>query len=106
MGIKQRSVVEENLDLWFRAQNPQPPSPGMSESCLYYQPCGNDINDQFVVIISTPEQQAMAWQYGHKKLLLLNGTFGVNSTRLLLFIGMVINTDRKGIPVVFIHFTA
>ena len=106
MGIKQHSVVEENLDLWFCAQNPQPPSPGMSESCLYYQPCGNDINDQFVVIISTPEQQAMAWQYGHKKLLLLDGTFGVNSARLLLFIGMVINTDRKGIPVIFIHFTA
>lgn len=48
----------------------------------------------------------MAWQYGHKKLLLLDGTFGVNSARSLLFIGMVIDMDHKGIPVVFIHFTA
>ena len=106
MGIKQCSAAEENLDLWFRAQNPRPPHPAMSGSCLYYQPCQDDDNSRFIIIISTPQQQAMAWQYGHNKLLLLDGTFGVNSARSLLFIGMVIDADRKGIPVVFIHFTA
>ena len=105
MGIKQHSAAEENLNLWFRAQKPQPPHPGMSELCLYYQPCEDDDNGQFIIIISTPEQQAMAWQYGHNNLLLLDGMFGVNSARSLLVIGMVIDAEQKGIPVVFIHFT-
>jgi hypothetical protein len=48
----------------------------------------------------------MAWCYGHKKLLLLDGTFGVNSSHSLLFIGMAINHENKGIPIVFFHFTA
>jgi hypothetical protein len=48
----------------------------------------------------------MAWHYGHKKLLLLNGTFGVNSFCSLLFISMAVNHKNKGIPIVFFHFTA
>ena len=93
MGIKQCLAAEENLNMWFRAQKPQPPHPGMSESCLYYQPCEDDDNGRFIIIISTPEQQAMAWQYGHNNLLLLDGMFGVNSARSLLFIGMVIDAE-------------
>lgn len=48
----------------------------------------------------------MAWHYGHKKLLLLDGTFGINSSKSLLFIGMVVNAENKGIPIMFFHFTA
>ncbi|KAG2114687.1 uncharacterized protein F5147DRAFT_570229, partial [Suillus discolor] len=44
--------------------------------------------------------------YGHKKLLLLDGTLGINSAHSLLFIGMVVDNAKKGIPVVFFHFTA
>ncbi|KIM58947.1 hypothetical protein SCLCIDRAFT_27660 [Scleroderma citrinum Foug A] len=79
MGIKQHSAAEENLNLWFRAQKPQPPHLGMSELCLYYQPCEDDDNGWFIIIISTPEQQATAWPYGHNNLLLLDGTFAAHA---------------------------
>jgi len=106
LGIKQRSAAEHNLDLWFREKNPQPPYPELTDVCLYYQPCGDGPDDRFIVILSTAEQQEATWRYGHHKLLLLDGTFGINSARSLLFIGMVIDDDRKGIPIVFFHFTA
>ncbi|KAL4062261.1 hypothetical protein J3A83DRAFT_4112582, partial [Scleroderma citrinum] len=47
-----------------------------------------------------------AWQYSHQKLLLLDRTFGISSTQSLLFIGMVVDNDQKGIPIVFFHFMA
>jgi hypothetical protein len=78
----------------------------MTDACLYYKACGDDPSDRFIIIISTPEQRSMAWRHGHKKLLLLDGTFGINSARSLLFIGMAINNENKGIPIVFFHFTA
>ena len=105
-GIKQRSAAEQNLDLWFHANNPQPPHAELTDACLFYQPCGDGPDDCFIIILSTPQQRNVAWQHGHNKLLLLDGTFGINSARLLLFIGMVIDEDRKGIPIVFFHFTA
>jgi hypothetical protein len=105
-GIPQRSAAEENLDKWFRTNNPSPPDPAMTDACLYYKACGDDPSDRFIIIISTPEQRSMAWRHGHKKLLLLDGTFGINSARSLLFIGMAINNENKGIPIVFFHFTA
>jgi hypothetical protein len=40
------------------------------------------------------------------KILLLNGTFGINSSKLLLFIKMALNAENKQIPIVFLHFTA
>ncbi|KAG1746910.1 hypothetical protein EDB19DRAFT_1826291 [Suillus lakei] len=60
----------------------------MTDACLYYKACGDDPSDC------------------HKKLLLLDGTFGINSTQSLLFIGMARNHKNKGIPIVFFHFTA
>ncbi|KAG1743911.1 hypothetical protein EDB19DRAFT_1927409 [Suillus lakei] len=99
LGVPQHSAAEENLEKWFRSSKPSPPDSALTDACLYYKHCGEDPSDRFIIIISTPEQREMAWRYGHKKLLLLDGTFGVNSACSLLFIGMVINDAKKGIPV-------
>lgn len=101
LGISQRSATQENLDKWFRPIDPRPPLPILTKSCLYYQPCGDGDNDRFAIIIATPKQRDMAWCYAHKKLLLLDGTFGINSARSLLFIGMAVNEENTGIPIVF-----
>ena len=47
--------------------------------------------------ISTPEQRAAAWKYGHNKVILMDGTFNVSDKRLLLFIVMVLDDSWKGI---------
>ncbi|KAG2063595.1 hypothetical protein BDR04DRAFT_1163528 [Suillus decipiens] len=105
-GIPQCSAAEENLDKWFHINSPSPLDPALSDTCLYYKACGDDQSDWFIIIISTPEQQSMAWHYGHKRLILFDGTFGINSAQSLLFIGMAINHENKCIPIVFFHFTA
>jgi hypothetical protein len=47
----------------------------------------------------------MAWKYGHKKHILMDGTFGVCSTCVLVFFLMVVDKRNMGIPVGLIIFT-
>ena len=47
----------------------------------------------------------MAWAYGHQKQMLLDGTFGVCSTCVLVFFLMAIDDRNIGIPVATIIFT-
>ncbi|KAI0701871.1 hypothetical protein BC835DRAFT_1411365 [Cytidiella melzeri] len=61
---------------------------------------------QFELALSTPEQQIMAWKYGHKNIVVIDGTFGVCSARVLLFILMVVDNSNCGIPIAFFLFTA
>ncbi|KAF8868349.1 hypothetical protein BD779DRAFT_1808345 [Infundibulicybe gibba] len=104
-GIPTQSKAVENLDQWFRKENPQPPQELLTESLMYYQPIGPGLSDRLALILSTPRQQELAWQYGHKKQLLMDGTFGVCSTAILVFFLMVIDDRNIGIPVATIIFT-
>lgn len=47
-----------------------------------------------------------AHKYAHHPQLILDGTFGVCSSRLLLFIAMAINEEGKGVPITFFLFSA
>ncbi|KAJ7679886.1 hypothetical protein B0H17DRAFT_1138902 [Mycena rosella] len=49
---------------------------------------------------------AAAWKYGHENQIMLDGTFGICDSRLLLFIVMVIDENRRGVPVAFLMFSA
>lgn len=106
IGITAHSTAQGNLDLWFRADNPCPPTPILTASCLSYTPEIVETSQRFMIVLSTPLQQKMAWKYGHKSQLLMDLTFGVCSARVLLIILMVIDDANKGIPVAQILFTA
>src|ERR1700761_1762966 len=47
-----------------------------------------------------------AWKFGHENQIILDGTFGICDSRILLFITMVLDDERKGIPVSFLMFSA
>ena len=47
----------------------------------------------------------MAWAYGHQRQMLLDGTFGVCSTCILVFFLMAIDDQNVGIPIAAIIFT-
>ncbi|PCH36080.1 hypothetical protein WOLCODRAFT_33646, partial [Wolfiporia cocos MD-104 SS10] len=106
LGISQRSAAHTNLGLWFRTDNPRPPSPLLSEACLYYQPHIENVSDRFVIIISTPEQRQLAWKHGHQQLMFLDGTFGFCSARTLLFTPMAFDDLLHGVPLGHILFSA
>jgi hypothetical protein len=104
-GIPEQSKAIDNLDVWFREQNAQPPSPILTQSCLYYQPLGLGNLERLVLILSTPCQQEMAWKFGHKSQMLMDGTFGVCSTCVLVFFLMVVDDRNVGVLVAAIVFT-
>ncbi|KAL1756899.1 hypothetical protein FB107DRAFT_210336 [Schizophyllum commune] len=108
-GIAPRSSAEDNIDKWFRAKFPSPPPAHAAvfrDSCLHYQAYQPGITDRFELIISTPDQQAAAWRFGHKNLVLTDLTFGFCSARALLSILMVLDSKGRGLPIAFIIFTA
>ncbi|KAI0700325.1 hypothetical protein BC835DRAFT_1412129 [Cytidiella melzeri] len=105
-SIPQGSLAEDNLDKWFRSLSPQPPTTQLTDLLIHYQPHIQGKTARFELALSTPEQQVMAWKYGHKNVVVMDGTFGVCSVRVLLFILMVVDNSNRGIPVAFFLFTA
>lgn len=105
IGIPQRSSPQDNMHGWF-GPGEKPPSTLFTQSCLSYEAYEEGVTNRFSIIISTPEMQEKAWQFGHGKQMLMDLTFGFCSGRLLLCILMAINDRNKGIPIAFILFTA
>ncbi|KAF8515192.1 hypothetical protein JB92DRAFT_2829740 [Gautieria morchelliformis] len=58
------------------------------------------------ICIAIPAMQKAAWKYAHKSQVILDGTFGVCDCKLLLFIVMGIDEEKKGVPLAFLLFSA
>ncbi|KAF9002405.1 hypothetical protein BDZ89DRAFT_1243249 [Hymenopellis radicata] len=63
-------------------------------------------DERFEACIATKDMKAMAWKYGHQSQILLDGTFGLCDSKLLLFILMGIDEDGHGVPLAFLFFSA
>lgn len=103
-GVDASSPPEMNLHSWL---DPSSPSfrPDIYDAVFYY--AGRSKKDERLkVCISTKEMDEAAWRYAHGGQLILDGTFGVCSSRLLLFIAMAVDEHGKGIPIAFFLFSA
>lgn len=108
-GIVQLTFPEENLDKWFRAWAAAPPHPSFPQACLYYHPRTFDttvkaLEGRFALILSTPSQRDVAWRYGHRKQVLMNGRIGQLSSRTFVFTLTVISNRSFHIPIAYILF--
>lgn len=65
-----------------------------------------DQTSRFEAVILTPHMRQAAWQHGQRSQMILDGTFGVCTSKLLCFILMVLNENRHGLPVGFLLFSA
>ncbi|KAF9499182.1 hypothetical protein BDN71DRAFT_1384280, partial [Pleurotus eryngii] len=106
-GISEGSSALQNIDSWFNMTDPQLPSPILTSSCLYYKPIldPEDLNNWLMLILSTPKQQEMAWKYVHHHQVLMDGTFSVCSSAILIFFLMAIDKYNIGILTATIIFT-
>ncbi|KAJ3845789.1 hypothetical protein EV368DRAFT_90093 [Lentinula lateritia] len=77
----------------------------LAEAVFHYS-ARTDVNERFKICISTKEMDDAAYKYAHHSQLILDGTFGVCSSRLLLFIAMAVDEDRKGVPIALFLFSA
>ena len=103
-GINIEFAPEYNLDNWLNPKHSDY-KPALYQAVFYY--CSRSArNERLKVCISTKEMDMSAWKYGHKSQIILDGTFGVCSTRLLLFIIMGVNEKGRGVPLAMLLFSA
>ncbi|GJJ10373.1 hypothetical protein Clacol_004599 [Clathrus columnatus] len=76
----------------------------LNEGASYHGHATKD--ERFKICLHTQEMQDAAWKYAHKGQLLLDGTFGICNSWVLLFIAMAIDEDQKGLPIAFFLFSA
>ena len=96
--------LEQNLHDWLNPHSPHY-KPQIHSAIFNYE-AHTQQSECLKVCISTLEMDMAAWKYTHGKQLILNGTFSVCSSHLLLFITMGINEDWKGVPLALFLFSA
>ncbi|KIJ30849.1 hypothetical protein M422DRAFT_267561 [Sphaerobolus stellatus SS14] len=103
-GVNLLQPPENNIDGWLDPQSSQY-KPELAQAIFHYK-ARHQPSDQFKICIHTEEMKAAAWKYAHGGQLILDGTFGICDSQLLLFIGMAINEKQHGVPIVFFLFSA
>lgn len=104
LGFDPRLQPQYNVDDWL---NPESSSfkPEVAKAVFNYSARAEE-GDRFQICISTPEMDEAAKKYAHHSQLVLDGTFGVCSSRLLLFIALAVDEENKGVPIAFFLFSA
>jgi hypothetical protein len=103
-GVDVRQKPEYNIHDWLSPKSPHF-QPEIHRAIFHYA-ARSDAGERFEVCISTLEMETAAWKYAHHSQLVLDGTFGVCTSRLLLFIALAQDEQRKGVPIAFFLFSA
>ncbi|KAJ3832256.1 hypothetical protein F5878DRAFT_505339, partial [Lentinula raphanica] len=104
LGVNTRKEPQYNIDNWLNPDH-RDFKPEIQAAVFYYQ-ARVERDDRFKVCITTEEMDKAALKYVHHSQLIVDGTFGVCSRRLLLFIAMGVDEERKGLPVALFLFSA
>ncbi|CAK5273591.1 unnamed protein product [Mycena citricolor] len=103
-GVAVIEAPKMNINNWLDPDSEN--YDGQLAKSIFHYSARSALGDRFEVCIATQEMNEAAWQYGHKKQIILDGTFGICDKQLLLFIVMVVDHDKKGVPVAFMMFSA
>jgi len=103
-GIKVTEKPHLNIDDWLNPSSPDY-KPALEEAIFHYSPRAAK-GERFEACVATEEMKEAAWRYGDKGQLLLDGTFGVCDSKMLLFIVMAVDERNHGIPLAFLFFSA
>jgi len=101
-GLDKRKAEEINIDQFF---GPNGKDNEITEATIYYKP-RKEINDRFMLVLATKNQRDLAWKFGHQQILHLDGTFGISNKKVLLFTLLVLDDQKKGIPIGYLIFSA
>ncbi|EIM91383.1 uncharacterized protein STEHIDRAFT_153027 [Stereum hirsutum FP-91666 SS1] len=103
-GIDIDVLPQYNVDEWLQPGHPNF-KPTIYEAVFHYS-ARTSKSERFEVCICTPDMEDAAWSYTYESQMILDGTFGVASSRLLLFIAMSVDEERKGVPIALFLFSA
>lgn len=103
-GINVDVKPEINVNNWLEPTSPSF-HPTLAQAVFHYAP-RTEKNERFELCISTPEMRSAAINLVHRKQLILDGTFGLSTSRLLLWIAMGVDSGNHGVPVALFLFSA
>lgn len=103
-GIKVTEAAHLNIHEWLDPLSPQY-NDTLAKAIFHYSARATK-EDRFEVCVSTDEMKTATWKYAHKSQIILDGTFGVCDKKVLLFIVMGLDEERKGVPLAFLFFSA
>ncbi|ESK86165.1 hypothetical protein Moror_9272 [Moniliophthora roreri MCA 2997] len=105
LGLDVTIPPKYNIDNWLDPDSPDF-NPFIRENISHYT-ARTEAGEQFEVCINTLDMDNMAWKHCHHAQLILDGTFGVCTEHLLLFIALTVNPQtKKGLPIVLFMFSA
>ena len=92
-----------NVHTWLDHNSPEY-NPMLANAIFHYGACAMK-NEHFEVCIANDAMKDAAWSYTHKSQLILDGMFGVCDKKILLFIAMGVDKNRKGVLLAFLLFS-
>lgn len=103
-GIDLAVPQEHNVDNWLDPESPHY-KPEVHKAVFKYMARAEE-GDRVKICIATEEMREAAWTYCHGRQLVLDGTFGIATSRLLLWIALAVNERNEGIPIALFLFSA
>jgi hypothetical protein len=103
-GVRVTEKPHVNIHEWLNPASPRY-NCMLAHAVFHYQ-ARAEKGERLEVCVAIDEMKEAAWKYAHLSQVILDGTFGVCDRRLLLFIVMAIDEDRRGIPLAFLFFSA
>ncbi|KIO25195.1 hypothetical protein M407DRAFT_25419 [Tulasnella calospora MUT 4182] len=103
-GITTKTPAEVNVHQWLDPTSKHF-QPILYNAVLHYQP-RTEAKERFSACIASAEMEKATWKYGHRSQIILDGTFGLCDSRLLLFIVMAVDEEGHGVPLCFMLFSA
>ena len=103
-GINVDQEPHYNIDNWLNPASLDY-KPEVAQAVFYYTACAEK-EDRLCVCIHTHDMKTTAWKYAHRNQLILDGTFGICNSRMLLFIALGVDGFGKGIPLACFLFSA
>lgn len=105
-GVDVLRPPECNIDDWLNPQSSTYNS-WLASAIFYYRPFEKDEKEgRLELCIATDRMMEAAWEHGHGSQLVIDGTFGVCDSRMLLFIALVVDKAGRSLPVAFFLFSA
>ncbi|EIM79023.1 uncharacterized protein STEHIDRAFT_164089 [Stereum hirsutum FP-91666 SS1] len=103
-GVDVDTAPHRNVDHWLNPSHPEYNST-LAEAVFHYS-ARTKRSERFEICIATPEMKSAAWKYAHNSQIILDGTFGVCNSKILLFIAMALDEESRGVPIAFFLFSA
>jgi hypothetical protein len=103
-GVKVTESPQNNIHEWLDPKSPQYDK-SLADAVFHYS-ARVEKGDRFEVCVATNEMKEASWKYGYCSQIILDGTFGVCDKRLLLFIVMGVDENKRGVPLAFLFFSA